>query len=181
MTCGNPTMRRLAITTAVVSALGGCAATIPAQSRSDSRLQSPIHEGVLRGSWSQGICILSGNTITYATTSNHQGKSVLDVTVVRIDSLICSDEFTVMLSPDRAIVSLGAQNVLDGVEMLGFLGNSLVLANSYEVGLPPVNEDGGIEKARVDGKMLIITSKNGNEWQIDLSNPFDGWHTPIKR
>lgn len=176
----NLAMRRLAIAT-VVSALGGCAAHLPIQKMDPTPI---LHENHLTGSWRDGICLFSGNIITYTTKTKpqgllHQGQLVLDVTVLHSESLICSETFTVMLSPDRVTVTLGAQNIIDGIEMLGFMGNNrLVLANSYEVMLRPVNEDGGVEKASVDGKTLTLISKNGHEWQLDLSNPFSGWHIP---
>lgn len=175
----NQVMRRLALATAVVSALGGCAAHLPTQTKLD-KPPIPLHEDRLSGSWNQGICLISGNTITYTTTSQHRGHLLLDVKILHVNSLICSEDFTVMLSPNDVIVTLGAQNILGGVEMLGFIGNSLVLANSYEVRLTPVNADGGVEKAKLDGKTLTLTSKNGHEWQLDLSNPFSGWNPQSK-
>lgn len=167
----NLAMRRLAI----AIALTGCAIDPAARST-----RTPIHEDRLSGSWSQGICLVSGNIVRYTTKPDpkgllHHGQLVLDVTVLSFESVICSEDFTVMLSPDRVTVTLGAQDVLDGTKMLGFVGNSLVFANSYQVLLSPVNADGGVKKARLDGKTLTLHSNNGHAWQLDLSDPYRRW------
>ena len=113
-------------------------------------------------------CSFKGGVLTYSNGRRSQGIR-LDVKVDSARRTICSDLYTVILTPKSAVVSLGGEPILAGREMLGMLGDRFVPANSYSVDITrPASE--GMEGASVVKTRLILRTGKSS-WAIDLSNP----------
>jgi hypothetical protein len=116
-------------------------------------------------------CRFEKNRLTYSLNGNEKTIK-LDVKTADAGRMICSDGYTVLLTPDRAVVSLGAKGVLSGKVSLGMLGKKVVMANSYSVDIKGFMSE-GIKAVRIRGRMLHITTRK-SIYYLDLSNPF-GW------
>ncbi|MFN7991937.1 MAG: hypothetical protein U0R44_07330 [Candidatus Micrarchaeia archaeon] len=152
----------------------GCAAAPPV-------IQKLRPAGVHASSWEEGTCMVRGGSIVYLDerTLEQAGQRIdsLRGSPQRdTDSLICSSSFTVLIQGRRAIVSVGGDGVLGGRDYLGRLGDSFVLANSYELNLSPIAEDGGVAAQRLSSGHLTLTSRSGRRWEIDLTDPYSGWN-----
>ncbi len=121
--------------------------------------------------WPLGSCEVSSNRLTYRRVQPlTQSSVVLDAKVSAPSSLLCSDRFTVILSERWAVVSLGADSVLRGTEMLGSISGRFMVANSYSLNITEPSAE-SIVAARLDGSILVLDTAAGNRWRIDLSDP----------
>ncbi len=128
--------------------------------------------------WSGGECEVNGDRLTYRHVPRRDGASiVLDAKPDPPATPICSDRFTVLLSGNsgnRAVIALGGEPILHGVEMLGMISGRMTVANSYYLTIREQAAE-GILAARVAGSDLRIETAAGNSWKIDLSDPRE-WH-----
>ncbi|MBD3210897.1 hypothetical protein GF318_05960 [Candidatus Micrarchaeota archaeon] len=119
-------------------------------------------------------CTLSNNTLSCSANGTEQSV-LLDITVEGKSRLLCSESFTVILSSEVAVVTLGIEKIMAGRGMLGSIDGAFFPANSYELEMmKPASE--GIEKAEIHGSMFTVRTSKGNEWTIDLSCPGKGWY-----
>ncbi|MFH0885049.1 MAG: hypothetical protein V1861_05045 [Candidatus Micrarchaeota archaeon] len=134
-------------------------------------------DSALLSSWTRGRCIFKNGHISYSDDLASRRSSLRpDSGTAGARTLLCSDDFTVLLLPQRVIVSLGGESILSGREMLGMVGGRYIAANSYEVSLGHIiSEDGGVSSALLDGAVLRIISSRGRSWSIHLGDPFNGW------
>jgi hypothetical protein len=129
----------------------------------------------VESSWAEGRCSLSGDSLSFSEASRNAAIR-LDASPAGAESLICGEEFTVIIGRDSAVVSLGARDVLAGREMLGRIGGRFVPANSYSLSLTRIEEEGhGRASESLAGDSLRICSMDGRSWSIALSDPFGGW------
>ncbi|VVC02857.1 Uncharacterised protein [Candidatus Bilamarchaeum dharawalense] len=174
---------KFVLAASVVLALHGCGvlanglksdARVPP--RVSAQVGAPLHEDHVMSFWKDGICTYSGGYVTYAQTKgNLNGETKLDATVFKPQSISCSDDFTVIFDNNFIVVALGALKILEGNPSIGVIGGRFVAANSYQVKLKPILEDGGIRTADISDNILTITSLNGNNWRLNLTDPFAGW------
>jgi hypothetical protein len=136
-----------------------------------------IRPASLEGFWERGACSFSGNSVSYRELPEGREAALrLDVQVRGAESVLCSDGFTVVLSPGSAAVAIGAQGVLEGQEMLGLLGERFVVANSYEINTARLEREGALTRmGRMEGGRLVVPSASGGIWSIELADPFRGW------
>ncbi len=159
----------------VTSALG-CAAQKRPKPPTASHEPKVSHPAILGGRWSRGTCSFDSqnNRLTYS--SGNQTVAVeLDVQVTDPSVLLCTEKSTAILTPTDAIIALGGDKMLRGRVILGYVGDILLMKNSFYLDLVPISE----EKIIVDGSnlkeaTLSIRTYAGNEWSVDLLNP-DGW------
>jgi hypothetical protein len=140
---------------------------------------SGTNRRTLLSSWGRGRCVFeNGRDISYSDDlDSRQGSLRLDSDARGASTVLCSEEFTVLMLPDRAIVSLGGREVLEGGEMLGVISGRFISANSYEISLKPVvAEDRGVSSSSIAGMALQVTSNAGRRWSIDLTDPYLGWN-----
>jgi len=133
----------------------------------------------LPSTWERGQCVFEdGRFIIYSDVINSQSRSLrVDSDSRGARSVLCSENFTVLMLADRAIISLGGSGVLGGSEMLGLISGRFISANSYEVSLKPViAEDGGVSSPGLSGAEFTVLSRAGRRWSIDLSDPYAGWN-----
>jgi hypothetical protein len=140
---------------------------------------SGTNRRTLLASWDRGRCVFeNGRDISYSDDLDSRQRSLrLDSDARGARSVMCSEEFTVLMLPDRAIVSLGGRQVLEGGEMLGVISGRFISANSYEISLKPVvDEDRGVSSSSIVGMTLRVVSNAGRRWSIDLADPYPGWN-----
>ncbi len=140
-----------------------------------------LNDGPLESRWARGSCALDGRMLTYSSGEGdgapRQKGMILDIDVRGAISLMCSGEFTAILTTGSVVVSLGGDAILQGREMLGAIGGRFLPANSYEVSLRRVNsEDGGVAHCALREGFLEIESRGGNAWRLDLADPYSGWN-----
>lgn len=151
--------------------LAGCsAARLP---RPNPVQRQPPHISYLSARWEEGSCSISDSQLTFHDFSD-MSKAFLNLDSPADDpqELICTAEHTVILNDRRIIVALGADDVLSGREMLGFLDGEFVPANSYSI---TVRGMGRITGGLVMGDRLHIRTADSRLWSIDLANPRQGW------
>lgn len=131
----------------------------------------------LSSRWERGTCSFENNSVSYSDSSHRRATLRLDVAVEGPRELICSSDFTVVLTQDAAAVALGGDAVMDGREMLGAISGQLVAANSYEVSFRRIiSESGGVSSVRLlPGRTLSVAGADGSSWTMDLGDPFGGW------
>jgi hypothetical protein len=135
----------------------------------EAQHQLSREDPVVSSRWSRGACSFSRNSLTYSELSAH-GSVRLDVAVSAPSRLICADDFTVILSDNQAVVSLGGRSVVAGAQMLGFVSGRFTPANSYSINISgPAAER--ISGASVTDGDLRLETVAGNSWRIDLSDP----------
>jgi hypothetical protein len=139
----------------------------------------------LSAQWSRGTCSFSANSLTYSDSAGNRQGLTLDVKVRAPSRILCTDDYTIIMTPGSAVLSLGADAVLEGRESLGCLGSVLsrceggrsLLVNSVEINLAPLSrEDGGFSGERISGDQLSIRTARGRTWTLALSDPFGGWN-----
>ena len=81
--------------------------------------------------------------------------------------------FTAMIDGDRLVVAIGGQRVMDGHTILGSLGGSITLSNSYAIPLrePISRRIKDMELGQND--VFTITVADGTEYRVNLNNPFE--------
>lgn len=141
-----------------------------AHARVDTTHYPPLTR-TLESQWEGGSCRFQDNRLTYAD-GNREKTIPLDVSVTNPEALVCSDVFSAVLTPDKAIATLGGERVLDGAEMLGFIGDSLLFANSYSIDIREPAAEGITGKAIVQG-VLFLQTEAGRVWTLDLANPLE--------
>jgi hypothetical protein len=156
---------------AACSAFFSCA---PAQFRNHDVMLS--HQSELQSSWSSGQCRFSGNSVTYSDISGAEATLRLDVRIETPQNLLCSQNYSVIVTPTTAVVALGANDIFSRHEMMGYLGSRFIPANSIEISLSPIIHEGGFTGEQISRDQLSISAKNGRLWIISLSNPFEGWN-----
>jgi len=161
---------RIAAFLSAVSILGAQ----PAHSRMnrEPELDRP---DVIMAEWEGGRCSVRGPILTYVSGDDEgpaPSSTPLDISLRHPERLLCSREFTVEMDGPAAVAAIGADKVLAGVEYLGRLGDSLILANSYSVDLSEVAAE-GITGARLEGRVLAIETGAGRVWKLDLANPVE--------
>lgn len=119
--------------------------------------------------WEQGGCSLEGNILTYSYKQKSRAI-VLDSPVIEPKNLICTEDYTVIMAKEHAIVARGAYRILMGAEALGSLGSTAPLNNSFALPIvKPAAE--GIISSRLNGQTLEIQTNAGKIWSMDLENP----------
>jgi hypothetical protein len=128
--------------------------------------------------WERGICSLSSSSVTYTDIfENRQSALRLDAEAEKPERILCSGDHTVIFTPGAAVITLGGYPVLEGREMLGIIGERFLIANSYSINISDISrEDGGRAGERLRGDVLEISAVSGRRWEINLSNPFEGWN-----
>jgi len=144
-------------------------------SASQSALPHPPVPSVLISRWERGNCTFQNNTITYTDNSGKEVKkksAVFDYVGEDQKWLVCSELFTVVITPKKAVVGLGAAAVLNGVEMLGRIGDTFMFQNSYALTIKePMSE--GLVSASVHRIKLHLVTMAGKTWTIDLASPVE--------
>lgn len=123
----------------------------------------------LDSAWSGGTCSFSGNVLSY---SSGKSKAVitLDAKVKDASLLLCTGTYAVILGTDKAVISIGGDRAIEGVEMLGMIGDRFVPANSYSIDISePAAE--AIVASGISATKLWLETGAGNRWTVDLSNP----------
>ncbi|MEW6035232.1 MAG: hypothetical protein AB1529_01350 [Candidatus Micrarchaeota archaeon] len=170
-------MKRLAAAVFSAYLLSSCAHAPDASLNRPVAAAEKIQPGGLQGQWERGECSFSGNSVSYRELPGGREATLrLDVQVRGAESVLCSDGFTVVVSPGSMAVAIGAEGVLDGQEMLGILGGRFVVANSYEINTGRLERSGALTRTgRIVGGRLVVPSASGGSWSIDLADPFRGW------
>jgi len=159
---------------------------LPKTKHQSKRLQ-PLY-----ASWEGGKCKFENNVLTYYVGKKKAGVK-LDVEVSDAKRMLCGDEYSVLLTPHSAVVTLGANYVFDGILSLGgYINGQFVWANSYSLKLPkqasePIGnfslgkncavteeevENGAIiKKELVLDHCLRVQTAAGNIWTINLFAP----------
>jgi len=113
-------------------------------------------------------CHLKDGILSYS--DGEASRSIrLDADVSGARRTICSDLYTVILTNDSAVVSLGGEPILQGREMLGLMGGRFVPANSYSVDITMPSSEGLQEASVVKTRLILRTGKS--RWSLDLSDP----------
>ena len=140
--------------------------------------QNFVHSGPLTSEWESGSCALEGSRLTYSDDSSlRRATMTSDAPLEGAEKLICSADYSVVILPDKAIVALGGNDIIEGREMLGFMGGRFVVANSVIIPLGIII-DGGAKpaSAELEGRNLKFASPSGGMWAVDVSNPFGDWN-----
>ncbi|MBI5046410.1 hypothetical protein HZC07_01625 [Candidatus Micrarchaeota archaeon] len=115
-------------------------------------------------------CRVTGNRLSYDRLGQKAGIN-LDVKVVgKIEDVICSDPYSVIITEDNAVVTMGRTRAIEGATMLGQVGEIFTGANSYKINIKKLRKI-GIERVEVVGGQLLILTKDYTLWIVDLSNP----------
>ncbi len=132
---------------------------------------------VLVSQWVLGRCRLEGNELSYSDDlGSRSGALRLDSEIRSARRLLCSDGYTVAILQEKAIISLGGDGIIEGREMLGFMGGRFIPANSVEVDLDQALESGAAPgSAILEGRELSFPEPDGRRWRLDVSDPFAGW------
>ncbi|MFH1684935.1 MAG: hypothetical protein ABH983_01390 [Candidatus Micrarchaeota archaeon] len=163
---GFPLRRTLAAATISISLLAGCITPIQNQSTRTPALSHIVSR------WKNGSCSIYENQLSYS--NNVARNSInLDLEAQSPSSIICSDDFTVIFTNNSVIVSIGAEDIHSGSEMLGEVSGQFVPANSYSINIQSITPE-GIESSSIHGDILEIITR-GSIWSIDLTNPHSGW------
>lgn len=129
----------------------------------------PLHSGLITGSWNRGACSFENNHLSYKA-GDAKKEIRLDLQVRDAYDIVCSDYYTVILTPKDMVVSLGGNPIMEGREMLGALSGKFVPANCYSLNIEePTSEQ--IAATSISGEHFTITTKAGNNWSIVLSDP----------
>jgi hypothetical protein len=175
---GRPGKRRLAAALSAFLMCGCLHGAGPADSL-PPRSPEPVSS-----SWSGGKCEYSGGRLRFSRGAESSAIR-LDVGVPEASGIICSEEFTVILTQRTAVLSMGANGIMSGYESLGCFGGEMpscsgghfVAANSIEINLAPIDrEDGGRIGERLSDGVLYVTSAKGRTWAMALADPFAGWN-----
>ncbi len=159
----------------VTSALG-CAAQKRMKPLTALHEPKVSHPAILKAKWSKGTCSfdLQDNRLTYSS-GNRTVSVELDVQVIDPSILLCTEESTAILTPADAIIALGGDKMLRGRIILGYVGDILLMKNSFYLDLVPIAEEKIIaDESNLKDATLSIRTYAGNEWSVDLLNP-DGW------
>lgn len=168
-------IRRLPLTLALCAATSGCAGHLAQKDlkplAEPPELMQASKDGILRNSWSDGGCSFdkSRNTLAYSSYA-HEKKGAqirLDADGGQAYSLLCSDLYSVVFSGPNAIVSLGAEPMLEGREILG---GRFSLKNSYYIDISEQKGE-GINGAWLSGSKLVIRTGAGSRWSINVTDP----------
>lgn len=131
---------------------------------------APMPPQNLQAEWDGGSCNLENNRLSYRS-GLHENGITLDVAVRSPEDLLCARQFSVVLTPDAAVVSLGGDSILEGREMLGRIGERFLVANSYSLGIKDMRAMGITGKTLV-GNTLCIETRSETDC-VDLSNPVE--------
>ncbi|NYZ74577.1 hypothetical protein H0O00_05515 [Candidatus Micrarchaeota archaeon] len=119
--------------------------------------------------WSRGTCIFKDNALTYKGP-NSEKTIELDTKVENPLKIICSDEYTAILTPDRVVISLGGKRLItDQVEVFWTFMERFYPSNMYAIGITEIMAE-GIKEASIKAHNLVIQTSN-REWTVDLSYP----------
>lgn len=166
-------MKRLSFREGVVAlgmslALLGCGNAVQVPAKKPLAPAVHVTKLPLVGKWEKGTCTFSKNSLTY-----HNGKSKksinLDMEAADAEKLVCSADYTVVITPKYAVVALGGEAVLSGIEGFGYLG----FVNSYGIEIHPNIPDEGITGGRIMGNSLEVTTRE-RIWEINFVNP-EAW------
>jgi hypothetical protein len=156
--------------------MGSCALTAVNMPKPVASNAAPAHQdtAVVSSSWEHGSCAFTQNSLTFSDEKGNQATILLDAQVKQPEKLMCSADYSVIITPDTAVVSMGADAVLEGKQSLGPVGKRFTLANMYELGM------GNLPKAKgrtesLHGSTLTIRASYGMGWSIDLADPYAGW------
>jgi len=130
---------------------------------------------VFSSSWERGSCNFKQNALTFSDGKGNEATIPLDVKVKGPRKLMCSADHSVIITLDKAVISLGGDAMLEGREWLGSIGRQFTLVNSYELSL----EDFPVANGRTEslhGNTLVVQSQGRKAWSIDLVDPYTGWN-----
>ncbi len=123
------------------------------------------------GKWEKGSCSLAGNKLTYKGP-DFQKTIELDTKVKNPWKLICSDQYTAILTPSVAVISLGGVPLSEGVEVFGELMGIVYPSNAYSINIKgPISEGIRKEDASIEDQELVLPTRPSRKWSIDMSNP----------
>ncbi len=127
---------------------------------------------LLVSKWEEGSCSFLDNKLTY-TVNGKTASIELDYKIQHAELLVCSTDFSVVLSDRKVVVSLGGRKILNDWTSLRQMGNFGFLAvNSYAAELP--GEMGGIIGIGIAGNKMLVNAKNGS-WKTELIEPDSTW------
>ena len=113
--------------------------------------------------------MLKRGLITY-TQNQRKAKSKLDCEIEEPRQLVCSPQFTVVLTPTQVVVALGGSRILDGVEFLGPMGDGFTWANCYTVDIRETATE-SILSASIRDNQLRLKTMVRRTWRLDMVNP----------
>jgi hypothetical protein len=151
----------------LLSLNAGCGATLANAPAVASK--PPAAEGLV-SKWPGGSCAFKTkeNSLSYSVPGK-TARIVLDEQAKHADGLICGAYYSVVLSGDKAIVTIGGEGALASKEFIGQYGGRFTFANSYSIDISDQRRE-GIEAAEIHISALTIRTK-GRRWSIDLSDP----------
>ena len=123
---------------------------------------------IINGNWQRGACSLEGNTLKYS-----EGKTIasadIDFPLNDAYKLLCSDGFSVALTPKSIIVAVGGASVLRGDLILQGIAGQTTLSNFYILKIPKNDSVAG--SGLIDNSGLLrVEMKSGRRITYDMNN-----------
>ncbi len=171
--------RQLLYTVAAALALTACASKKPNTSEKAPMVEKLKKTPVkMTAKWKNGNCTFDRKKMTISYTDSKEKiseKTELDVkdnpVTKNIDlkpiDIICSDDFTVVVGEDYALVAQGAEQIFAEFPMLGLrIDDKVEMTNSYYLDIRKISKE-KIESVFItDSTLAFITEKR--VWEINL-------------
>jgi hypothetical protein len=115
--------------------------------------------------WAHGTCAVDGTSLTY-TKKDQKATVPLDMPFFFATGLFCSSDYTVIMTPNRAVVALGADGVLSG--KLSF-DKPAFMSNSYGIKIHNPAKEGIVSVSFQSNTLTLVTRQK--TWSIRVDNP----------
>jgi len=131
---------------------------------------------ILVDEWEHGTCTFRDNKITYSYLDRVKKIEIEENTEGAFD-MRCSDSYSVVLTPKKAVTVVGPVPTYNGREMWGMLFGVPYPYNALAFGVEePVSE--GVKSFSLEGAVIVIKTKQGKDWYLDLKSP-EKWNIII--
>jgi len=130
-----------------------------------------IHKNIDAPIDQKKVCSVDVQNESVVLTYNGTKTINLDIPegiILENPKVFCQDNRTIILTPEYAGRSLGANEIDEGNEMLGLLDGNFFYQNTVFLSLSPL---GKLDSAEVSGNLLVVTTKEGKSYRIDMDRP----------
>ena len=168
--------RQLMFAVATALALSACASkkTVPGKAPIVETISKKTQDK-MTAKWKNGDCIFDSKKMMLTYTDKENSKTVkldteLDPTTKAIElkpmDIICSDNFTVVIGEEYALVAQGADQIFAEFPMLGIKIDGPSMTNSYYLDIRKIAKEKIESVFTIDSTLAFVTEKK--VWKIDL-------------
>lgn len=139
-----------------------------------------VKEDLLKDSWSGGECIFDKEewSITYKTDKKINGKKEVKLNLDELDGvgtpekIACGDDYSYLITPTHALVTLGGTKAFEEHDALGTVGDELVTGNIIGRDISLISKRGILMSLVVFNKVdrLYLFTQFGKLWEVPLTS-----------